>query len=50
MLEAARVRQAAVDVYLKMNSGMNRLGFTPDRYRAAHASAARACRASARSR
>jgi alanine racemase len=24
-----------IDIYLKMNSGMNRLGFTPDKYRAA---------------
>ena len=35
MLEAARPT-APVDVYLKMNSGMNRLGFVPARYRAAH--------------
>ena len=35
MLEAARPT-APVDVYLKMNSGMNRLGFAPARYRAAH--------------
>ncbi|HVL74861.1 MAG TPA: alanine racemase [Noviherbaspirillum sp.] len=28
---------AAIEVHLKMNSGMNRLGFTPDAYRTAHA-------------
>lgn len=27
---------APIDVHLKMNSGMNRLGFTPQTYRAAH--------------
>jgi alanine racemase len=32
MLEAARL-PARVPVYLKMNSGMNRLGFAPERYR-----------------
>ena len=31
MLERARFDHP-IDVYLKMNSGMNRLGFTPDRY------------------
>ena len=32
MLEAARL-PARVPVYLKMNTGMNRLGFAPERYR-----------------
>jgi alanine racemase len=36
MLESSRSTRP-VAVYLKMNSGMNRLGFTPDRYRAAYA-------------
>lgn len=36
MLESARLA-SPVDVYLKMNSGMNRLGFRPDAYRAAYA-------------
>jgi alanine racemase len=35
MIEAARVERSLA-VYLKMNSGKNRLGFTPSRYRAAH--------------
>ncbi len=36
MIEAARVDRP-LSIYLKMNSGMNRLGFVPDRYRDAHA-------------
>lgn len=36
MLERSRLA-SPVDVHLKMNSGMNRLGFTPTAYRAAHA-------------
>jgi alanine racemase len=36
MLEQARLA-APIDVHLKMNSGMNRLGFTPQAYRAAYA-------------
>ena len=36
MLERAHLR-TRIDVHLKMNSGMNRLGFRPDAYRAAHA-------------
>jgi alanine racemase len=36
MLEAATLKRA-VDVYIKCNSGMNRLGFTGDAVRAAHA-------------
>jgi alanine racemase len=36
MLEAAPL-SAPLDVHLKMNSGMNRLGFRPDAYHAAHA-------------
>jgi alanine racemase len=36
MLEKARLA-APVEVHLKMNSGMNRLGFAPEAYRAAHA-------------
>jgi alanine racemase len=32
---AAHKTQAPMRVFLKMNSGMNRLGFTPERYRAA---------------
>ena len=36
MLEAAPL-SAPLDVHLKMNSGMNRLGFRPEAYRAAHA-------------
>ncbi|HYD97338.1 MAG TPA: alanine racemase [Noviherbaspirillum sp.] len=36
MLEKARL-PAQVDVHLKVNSGMNRLGFAPDAVRAAHA-------------
>jgi alanine racemase len=36
MLEKARL-DSPVDVHLKMNSGMNRLGFTPDAFAAAHA-------------
>jgi alanine racemase len=35
MLEKARLG-AKIDVHLKMNSGMNRLGFTPQAYRAAY--------------
>lgn len=35
-IEAATLARP-VDVYLKMNTGMNRLGFAPDRYAAAHA-------------
>lgn len=34
LIVAAKPAQP-IDIYLKMNSGMNRLGFTPDRYRAA---------------
>jgi alanine racemase len=34
MLETARLSKP-VNVFLKMNSGMNRLGYTPERYRAA---------------
>ncbi len=36
MLEQARLT-SPVDIHLKMNSGMNRLGFKPDAYRAAYA-------------
>lgn len=36
MLERAAV-SSPIDVHLKMNSGMNRLGFVPDAFRAAHA-------------
>jgi alanine racemase len=36
MLEKAKLR-STIDVHLKMNSGMNRLGFKPDAYRAAYA-------------
>ncbi len=36
LLEAAAVPDARFQVHLKMNSGMNRLGFTPDQYRAAY--------------
>lgn len=36
MLEKARLTKQ-VDVHVKMNTGMNRLGFTPDAFRAAHA-------------
>ena len=36
MLEKATL-SAPVDVHLKLNSGMNRLGFTPETYKAAHA-------------
>ncbi|MEO7496961.1 MAG: alanine racemase [Massilia sp.] len=36
MLEYTRLPRP-IDVHLKMNTGMNRLGFTPDAYRAAHA-------------
>ncbi len=36
MLERAGL-SAPVDVHLKLNSGMNRLGFKPDAFRAAHA-------------
>jgi alanine racemase len=36
MIAAARPARP-IDVYLKMNSGMNRLGYTPDRYRDAYA-------------
>lgn len=36
MLERAAIA-SPIDVYLKMNSGMNRLGFKPDAFRAAHA-------------
>lgn len=35
MLEKSALH-APLDVHLKMNSGMNRLGFTPDTYRAAY--------------
>ncbi|ABR88832.1 alanine racemase [Janthinobacterium sp. Marseille] len=35
MLEQAKLR-TQIDVHLKLNSGMNRLGFTPARYRAAY--------------
>ena len=34
LVVAAKPRQP-IDIYLKMNSGMNRLGFTPENYRAA---------------
>lgn len=34
LLDAARLRQP-IDIQLKMNSGMNRLGFAPERFRAA---------------
>ena len=34
---ASRPANAQFDVHLKMNSGMNRLGFKPDAYRAAYA-------------
>ncbi|KAF3998974.1 alanine racemase [Glaciimonas immobilis] len=39
MLEAFLAMQTVtkVNIHLKMNSGMNRLGFTPDAFRAAHA-------------
>jgi alanine racemase len=38
LLEAASYATgAALDVHLKMNSGMNRLGFAPEAYRLAHA-------------
>jgi alanine racemase len=36
MLEAQRL-PVPVDIHLKMNTGMNRLGFAPDAFRAAHA-------------
>jgi alanine racemase len=36
MLEAARPARA-IDVHLKMNTGMNRLGFKPEQFAAAHA-------------
>lgn len=36
MLERAGIA-SAIDVHLKMNSGMNRLGFKPEAFRAAHA-------------
>lgn len=36
MLERAKL-EAPLDVHLKMNSGMNRLGFVPSAYRAAYA-------------
>jgi alanine racemase len=35
MIESARL-PVPVDVHLKMNTGMNRLGFRPDAFRAAH--------------
>ncbi len=35
MIEAARIDRP-IDVYLKMNTGMNRLGFSSARYRQAH--------------
>lgn len=35
MLECAGIT-SAIDVHLKMNSGMNRLGFKPEAFRAAH--------------
>ncbi|MBN3726592.1 alanine racemase [Burkholderia sp. Ac-20379] len=41
LLEAARPSQP-IDIQLKMNSGMNRLGFRPDAYRAAWARASAA--------
>ena len=41
MLEMARLSKP-VNIQLKMNSGMNRLGYTPERYRAAW-ERARAC-------
>jgi alanine racemase len=34
---AAHKTERRLRIFLKMNSGMNRLGFKPDRYRAAHA-------------
>ncbi|RDU94720.1 alanine racemase [Trinickia dinghuensis] len=34
-LIAAAKRSRPIDIYLKMNSGMNRLGYTPDTFRAA---------------
>ena len=34
LIPAAKPRQP-IDIYLKMNSGMNRLGFTPENYRGA---------------
>lgn len=34
-LIAAAKPKRAIDIYLKMNSGMNRLGFTPENYRGA---------------
>ncbi len=37
MLEASNL-SGALDVHLKMNTGMNRLGFKPEAFRAAHAS------------
>ena len=36
MIGASRAERP-IDVYLKMNTGMNRLGFAPSRYRDAHA-------------
>jgi alanine racemase len=36
MIERAKLA-SPIDVHLKMNSGMNRLGFKPNAYRAAHA-------------
>lgn len=36
MLEQAQLT-TPIDIHLKMNSGMNRLGFTPDNYRVAYA-------------
>lgn len=36
MIEKAKLA-TPIDVHLKMNSGMNRLGFMPDAYQAAHA-------------
>jgi alanine racemase len=36
MLEAARL-SSPLDIHLKINTGMNRLGFSPDRVRAAYA-------------
>jgi alanine racemase len=35
MIERAKL-QAPIDVHLKMNTGMNRLGFRPEAFRAAH--------------
>ena len=37
MIEALPASAMPFDAYLKMNTGMNRLGFAPERYREAHA-------------